>query len=183
MINLNNNIHNIIQALYSINDIYHQKYKNSMLILSNKTVSHYKHPYIFSYIYNNKNMEIILKKINQIRKIKLIQQNNYALLDKINKELEYIGYNASYNGTKYIAESIAILYNNYDNGEILSKDVYPIIAKKYNKSINNIKCNIAKATTSMYYDCDINRLKQYFKFYSDYKPKPKNVIYTILNKL
>lgn len=87
------------------------------------------------------------------------------------------------NGTKYLSECIALIYNNYDNCENLTKSVYPIIAKKYHKTINNVKCNITSATNAMFYDCDENRLKEYFNFYTICKPKTKLVIYTILNKL
>lgn len=65
----------------------------------------------------------------------------------------------------------------------LSKNIYPLIAKKYNKSVNNIHTNIKQATKYMYRDCDSNILKNYFCFYDDVKPTEKQVIYTILNKL
>ena len=109
--------------------------------------------------------------------------NNNQLVSLINKELKFIGYNLSYAGTSYIAESIALIYNNHEHYENLNNEVYQILAEKYNKTVNTIKCNIIKATDSMYYDCDETLLKNYFHFYTDYKPKPKLVIYTVLNKI
>ena len=75
------------------------------------------------------------------------------------------------------------LYKNYEHYENLNNEIYPILAQKYNKTVNTIKCNIIKATDSMYYDCDETLLKNYFHFYTDYKPRPKLVIYTVLNKI
>ena len=57
------------------------------------------------------------------------------------------------------------------------------IAKKYNKTVNTVKGDIRSATNSMFYECDETRLKNYFNFYTVSKPKPKLVIYTVLNKL
>ena len=183
VINLDCEISSIIEALYKINDTYYEKYNKSILILTNKSNTSYKHPYIYSYIDENEDITSLFSKIMEVANHKQITLDNRKLIKKINTELEYIGYNLSYNGTKYIAETIALIYNNYNNTEKLSKTVYPIIAKKYNKTVNNIKCNINQATTSMFYDCEANRLKDYFKFYSDTKPKPKTVIHTVLNKI
>ena len=82
-----------------------------------------------------------------------------------------------------MSESIALIYRNHDYSENLNKNIYPVIAKKYNKTVNNVKCSITSATTSMFYDCDETRLKNYFNFYTVIKPKPKVVIHTILNKI
>lgn len=183
VINLDCEVHDIIETLYSINDIYFEKYNKSILILTNNTSEIYKHSYIYSYVNSSIDIPHLFSKLNKIAKSKTSKIDNSILLTKINSELEYIGYNLSYNGTKYIAETIALIYNNYDNSEKLSRNIYPIIAKRYNKTVNNIKCNITKATTSMFYDCEQNRLKDYFQFYSDTKPKPKTVIHTVLSKI
>lgn len=76
------------------------------------------------------------------------------------------------------------MYDRKDNMTCnLQKDIYPIIAKIFNKTPHNIKCNINNATESMYYNCDINVLKEYFYFTDDRKPTTKTVIYTVLNKI
>lgn len=183
LINIDESIDFIISSLYSISDLYFEKYKKSILVISpniNNTSSNY---YIYEYVSCLEKTQIILSKINLIVNSKLILYDNSILINKIKGELKYIGYNLSYNGTTYISECIALMYNNPECYENLTKDVYPIIAKKYNKSINNVKCNIISATNAMFYECDENRLKDYFSFYTICRPKPKLVIYTILNKL
>lgn len=65
----------------------------------------------------------------------------------------------------------------------LQRDIYPIVAKTYHKTINNIKCNINNATEAMYYKCEARFLKEYFSFYDDRKPTTKTVVYTVLNKI
>ncbi len=182
IINLDINTNHIINQLYTISEEYFQRYKKSVLIVSDN-ISQNNDSFVYEYISPNENMQYIFTKINEILKNKTSNLNNSILLNKINKELEYLGYNLSYNGTKYLSESIALIYNNYGNSENLNKNVYPILANKYNKTISNIKCNITIATNSMYYNCDENRLINYFNFYTADRPKPKLVIYTVLNKL
>lgn len=106
--------------------------------------------------------------------------------EKIQKELEYLGYNPNYNGTKYLVESIYILSNIYDDEKEdcnLERDVYPIVARKYNKTAHNVKCNIINSTNNMVYDCLEEKLNEYLGFFNYYKPGPKKIIYSILNKL
>lgn len=114
-----------------------------------------------------------------------IKKKDDIIRIRISNELEYLGYNFSYVGTKYIAEIIYILnskhiYSNFS----LKKDVYPILLKKYRKSYNNIKSNIGRATEIMYYECDENKLKNYLNLPIVYlKPTPTDIINTILNKI
>lgn len=184
LINLDCDIRTILDSFKNIEASYSEDYNKSFLIVSNNDINKITHKYIYDYISpSSKEMHIISSKINEIAEKKSLDINNSKLVNKINCELEYIGYNLSYIGTKYLCESIALIYNNYDNSENLKKSIYPILAKKHNKTINNIKCNITKATNAMFYDCEESRLKKYFSFYSITQPKPKLVIYTILNKL
>ena len=183
IINVDNDINSIIFNLHNIKNIHFEKYRKSIIVFSKYINNKLSNPYIYKYIYPTEDISIIFSKIIEIANNKITQINNSILSSKINKELEYIGYNLSYNGTKYLSECIALIYYNYDNCENLTKSVYPIIAKKYHKTINNVKCNITSATNAMFYDCDENRLKEYFNFYTICKPKTKLVIYTILNKL
>lgn len=183
LINVDDDITSIVNKLHTISDFYFEKYRKSIIIFSKNVNNIYPDSYIYEYISSEKDISIIYSKINEIAKNKIAQLNNSFLLSKINKELEYIGYNLSYNGTKYLSECIALIYNNYDSSENLSRNIYPIIAKKYHKTVNNVKCNIMSATNSMFCECDENRLKKYFNFYTVSRPKPKLVIYTVLNKL
>lgn len=183
IINVDNDINSIVLSLHNISNIYFEKYRKSIIVFSIFINNKLSDPYIYKYVYHTEDISIIFSNITEIANNKIAQINSSILSNKINKELEYIGYNLSYNGTKYLSECIALIYNNYDNCENLTKSVYPIIAKKYHKTINNVKCNITSATNAMFYDCDENRLKEYFNFYTICKPKTKLVIYTILNKL
>ena len=65
----------------------------------------------------------------------------------------------------------------------LQTHIYPIIAKKYNKTIYNVKSSINKATECMYYECDAERLEKYFQFDEDTKPTIKQVVFTVINKI
>lgn len=79
---------------------------------------------------------------------------------------------------------MVLLYNNgYTSKTKLKKDVYPILAKKYKKSINNIKTNIINACDLMYYDCQLDIIEKYFGLVYNEKPTPKYIIATILEKL
>lgn len=110
--------------------------------------------------------------------------SNEQLKKDIKHELSYLGYNPNYYGTQYIMEAIYILYMNLDNdSNNLFKNVYPIIAKKHNKNILNIQCNIINATNSMVCECEEEKLLKYLGYYSFSKPDAKKIIETILNKL
>lgn len=63
----------------------------------------------------------------------------------------------------------------------LEKEIYPILSKKYNKSICNIKNNISHANKMMYYDCKEEIIREYF--HSPDKPKTKEILYAILDKV
>lgn len=175
------NINHILQPYYKV-------YEKSIIILSNNSEfqSILNSHYIYSYVKKDKDYKLLLENLekiaNSLSSIS-IKPSASTLLSLIKNELEYIGYNLSYVGTKYLAECIYLAYKNINSLNCLSKKVYPIVAKKYNKSIDNIKCNISIATTAMFYDCSEKRLISYFNLCTISKPKPKQVMYTIINKL
>lgn len=100
---------------------------------------------------------------------------------KIIKELKKLNYNFSYKGTEYLVYSIIVAYNLKKDSYDLQYEIYPIVAKKYDESINNIKCNITNATDKMYYDCEEKILFEYINCNS--KPGPKKIIHTVLQKI
>lgn len=103
---------------------------------------------------------------------------------KIINELEYIGYRFKYKGTHYLADTILQMYTKQNSlVDNLQSDIYPVIAEKYHKSIYNIKSSISKATECMYYECDSQRLANYFRFPEDVKPTVKQVVFTVVNKI
>ncbi|MCR5187068.1 MAG: sporulation initiation factor Spo0A C-terminal domain-containing protein [Clostridia bacterium] len=104
---------------------------------------------------------------------------------RIINELLGIGYNIKYKGTQLLAEAICIAYESRNLAivENLEKNIYVILAEKYNKSIECIKMNIANATNIMYSVCEEKKMKAYFHIVDDYKPTPKYVIVIILSKI
>lgn len=127
------------------------------------------------------------KTINIINKsVKYLEQTKEKYDKIVYKELQKLKYNVKHKGTKYIFEAILYIINNneYENVLInLEKKVYPAIACKFNKTTENIKNNIVKATNNMYNECSIEYLMKYFDYECDKKPTPKMVITTIINKL
>lgn len=103
---------------------------------------------------------------------------------KINGELKYLGYNLDYLGSKYIAETIYMLYivNEYYNFN-LETDIYPIIARKIGKSVNNVKCNIKNATEIMYYESEEEKIMRYLENNDKNKPKPKKIMKSVLKRI
>ena len=72
----------------------------------------------------------------------------YNIRRKIVLKLIELGYNLKYKGTFYLIDAIEYCYTNNKSDTLnnLEKNVYMHVAKKYNKSLNNIKTNIIKAT-------------------------------------
>lgn len=111
--------------------------------------------------------------------------NQSALKNKIYKELEKLQYNSSYIGTQYMAEAIYEIYSKkyIYTGSNLSKNVYPIIAEKHNTTTNNVKCNITSATKTMIERCPKEMLENYLFCDESGKPKVKEIMYRVVNRL
>lgn len=145
---------------------------------------------VYDYILKSDNFENLLNIFNKLvtDRTSILEKSAISepnkLLEEIKNELNYLRYSFSHIGTKYITESIYILYNseyyyNYD----LEKEVYPIIANTYHKTIHSIKCSIAYATTSMYYNCEEIRLLNYIKENSLTKPGAKKIMCSIIERI
>ena len=137
---------------------YNQSVKNQPICVKTQTGKNIQKT-IQNYVYTRKNE-------NEKKQIK----------DKIISEIKNIGYNFKYIGTIYIIESILYIYmsNNLELLDNLENNVYKYVAFKYQKSLNNIKTNIVKATMK------INRNSQ---IGFDYTPKLviSDVVVRILN--
>lgn len=165
-----------------------EKYKNSIIVISNyiemmkKIVNNQA---VYGCISKGTSMERIIEKINEIVEYKKNAKNDKMINKRIEKEIQHLGYNMTHNGTIYLFEAIKLLANNQELVETnnLNKDIYPILAKKYNKTVHNIKCNINKATEYMYYECEDRVIKEYFRFQDNKKPTPKLIISTIYSKI
>lgn len=115
----------------------------------------------------------------------LIERNDFdKRKERIIKELEYIGYKFKYKGTHYLVDTILQMYSKQNSMvDNLQTSIYPIIAKKYNKTIHNVKSSINKATECMYCECDGAKIENYFHFNYDTKPTVKQVVFTVINKI
>lgn len=86
-----------------------------------------------------------------IEKITHFLDHNNNIVDVQNfilSELNYMGYDIKYKGTQYILESIMYVYqkNDFDLLDNVEQNIYKFIGDNHNKTINNIKTNINKAT-------------------------------------
>lgn len=144
-----------------------------------------KNPLVYCYSIKPVEKQSILSKIcNLVNQKNVIRKTNEELDKNILKELEYLGYNLSHCGTKYLLDCIKIDYIKYDGeAENITKQIYPIISKKYHKTNFSIKNNIIKATDYMYNECEEKKLLKYFHYIVDTKPTPKTIIKTIVRKL
>lgn len=169
-----------IHYLNNLIDNKGEKYMNSVLFLSN-TKYH-------SINVGNKILNInCTLKSSAFKNIlddiyKIYHKNNID--NKIKFILKYLHFNFSYLGTIYCYEAIKYLCNCSNPYTIsLEKFVYSKIAIKYNKTINNIKCNIINSVNLMFYDCDEKILIDFFNGDFGKKTTPKKVIYKIMEKI
>ena len=124
----------------------------------------------FSYNFKVNNIVEFIYKYNTEKKE--IEKN-------IIKELQEIGYSITHKGTKFLAEIIEILIDNEKYEDFnLKNDLYPIIAKKHKMTINSIKLDIFNATESMYCNCEMTKLYNYFHIGT--KPNLKEIIYRVV---
>ena len=115
---------------------------------------------------------------------KLLHGDEQAIKERIKDQLDLLSFNFSYNGTKFLSEVVYEIYTHRNKfHENLSKDIYPIIAEKYGKTVNTVKCDISHATKLMYYDCKEEVIMKYFNYKFPVKPRVKEVIFTIVNNI
>lgn len=110
--------------------------------------------------------------------------SNNEIIDSITNELSKLNFNFSYYGTRYLVDSIYETYNLHKIYNVnLSKEIFPKLSQKYNKSIDTIHSNIKKSVNIMYYDCDENVLMNYFYYDMIKKPSAKEIIIRILENI
>ena len=178
-------IYNGIEVIEKIND--KDRYKKSCIVISGDidlVGKLSKNNIVYSVIMKTNNIDTIILQINSLIKSKEEEKNKKKIKNMIINELLYLGFDISHKGTQYLIKTIEYIFLNSDKDlEKLEKYVYPKIAIQYDNSVHNIKCNINRANNAMYYECEIEKLKRYFKFDRDTKPKVKTVINTIINKI
>lgn len=176
--------YNGIQILEKIKN--KSKYFGSIIIISGELDSIaqlQKSEMIHSVIFKTTSMERIIKRINELFEYKEENKRINMMNNNIVNELLYLGYDISHKGTQYLIKVIEhIIINPEMELEKLDK-IYSQISTTYNTSPSNIKCRINKATTEMYYNCQVEKLTKYFHFDIDIKPKVRTVINTIINKI
>ena len=102
----------------------------------------------------------------------------------INIELKKLKFDFSHIGTTYLKEVIINLYKLRDHFDgNLKENIYSVIAKKYNKKVNTIYCDIKQAVKSMLLKNDRSFIAEYFNYNYYYNPKINEIIFTILNKI
>lgn len=163
------------------------RYNQSIIVISGEREMLYKannQSYVYCTLDKLCSISNIIDKIKELVQYKEQEKKENQIESKIIEQLQYLNYNLSHKGTKYLIKTIQYIVLN-PNKELdnLEGDIYPIIARFCNNSVHNIKCNINRATTAMYYECDSSRLQKYFCFNEDYKPKAKIVINTIVRKI
>lgn len=135
----------------------------TILIGKNDFINNSASPIIFNTIF-----EVLQKSQNPRQKI-------------INK-LQNLGYSFKLRGSYYLVDVILECLNSeIEVKSDLEKKIYPLVAKKYNKSTSSIKSSIYIATKSMYNINNLNTIKQFF--HSNKKPTNKEVILAIINSL
>lgn len=111
------------------------------------------------------------------------QEND--IKERISKIIMRMGFNFSHIGTKYLIETIEILYDANDLVMLRSieKRVYSILAQRHSRNVSTIKSDIIKATNFMNEQA-LMRKRREDVFYDVYdKLTPKSVINTVLLKL
>lgn len=163
------------------------RYNNSFIIISGEiesVVKLRKNEMIHSVIYKTIDINEIIKRINKLFEYKESIKQSKKIENKIIDELLYLGYDISHKGTQYLIKSIHYIASNPNKDlEKLEKNVYTKIGTMYNDSAHNVKCRINSATTVMYCNCEVEKLKRYFRFDIDTKPKVKTIITTIIDKI
>lgn len=181
LILINSSKDDILTLLNTLEIEHNDKYLNSIIAVSEDIQCFNNNPYIYSS--NSLNDKVSLLEI--IRSYLFSFSNDDIVRAQIINELQYLGYNTSYVGTRYISDIIYLMHNDYPvHNYNIKKNIYPILYKKYHKSYSNIKSNMSKATEIMYYECDENRLKDYLNLPVLYsKPRSIDIIHTVLNKI
>lgn len=164
-------------------------YRKSIIIIYKKTNSvidinkSLYQQYVYNYIEYSENLDNLIDILRQIVLKKENTNNEIILKNKIKRELKKLNFNFNHIGTKYIIDCIIIIYNKNLYNINLTKQVYPDLSKKYNKTINTIRVDMEQSIKNMYFDCEESTLMDYFGYLDMAKPSLKEVITTINEKI
>ncbi|MDR0315237.1 MAG: response regulator [Oscillospiraceae bacterium] len=109
-----------------------------------------------------------------------------SLEDDVKLQVSKIGINDDMIGKKYVIESIVIVAKSNDSDINLHKDVFPLIAKKYNKSIGSVNRAIESAINKAWCITDDSILSELYPAVvsgSKGAPTNKEFIFYYANKI
>lgn len=164
-------------------------YKKSIILLYNnlELVKDIYNPKYNKYIYKCiklSSFEKLIYLLHSITDDKEDCTDDCIINNKIERELRKLNFNFSLKGTRYLIESINIIYKNDLYNFNLTKDVFSVLSKKYCKSINTIKCDITQANNNMCEKCDKWMMMSYFGYFEDYyTPGPKDVMTNVFENI
>ena len=108
------------------------KYKNSIIILANnnnllKQFNGLKGKSVYYSLKRKSDLELLIQSLGKLITEKDLNNASNDLKRKITIELTSLKYSLSHSGTKYLIDTIEIIYLSEDNLTInLSKNIYPI---------------------------------------------------------
>ena len=181
--------YNGLEIVNGLSKLQKVKYQKSILLTSNNPefvdkINNDSSDIIYRCVLGNLDSSTIVSNINDLIVDKQLYKNVDTLKNDISNELLYLGYDFSHKGTQYLVDIIDMAYLCGESLlENLNRLVYPVIAKKYNQSSNNIKCNVIRSTECMYYNCDEKKLLSYFSFCEPTKPNMKTVINAVVSRI
>ena len=152
---------------------------------------------IFTSIIETGNNKIDLKITTQQEQTKAIKdiinyinENNIISIEKNNELyitnlLHELGLSTNIKGYSYIKEGIRLIYHNPKHNSF-TKEIYPIIAKKYDSNIKNVERNIRHAIDISWNRGNWDTIEEIFGYSIDQekaKPTSKEYIITIADIL
>lgn len=149
----------------------------------NKIPQEIYNKFVFGTVEHSNDINNIVKLLKNIVAIKESTKNELILENKIKRELKKLNFNFNHIGTKYIIDSIMIIYIEDLEKINLSSIIYPILEKKYSKTANTIKADMTQAIRIMYYECEESVLMDYFGYLDMARPTLKDVITTVNEKI
>ena len=173
----------ILQKLSSVKQV---ELKKSFIVLTkneNIIKNLNKHDLVYRAFKSGNSFTMIMQTLQQLVDNSKEKSETTCIRNRIINELQTIGFNLAHKGTHYLAESVVLMATTEKNNENLSKHIYPLVSKIFNKDLNNIKCNITSATEAACRNITDDILLNYFKLSTHVKPTTKMIIYSILKKL
>ena len=101
---------------------------------------------------------------------------------RILNEIKGLKFEVTNIGVQYLIDCILLIKCN-DALYNFEKDIYPIVAKKYNVTSNKVKWNIYSCINNMSRNNSMERINRYLGFSYNRTPTPKVLIFTIVNKI